>query len=547
MKTLFGAILVYLSIDGIDCSGRGTQTTIQHVVTTLPVTTATIFNTKNLNTRREMHDKEKPLLRLLEHQKNDPSRKQQVRRSISAITTSSSNTNDTITSSTGSSNTIKVGTSVQQIPSNVCQNDLNCLNDGKCIATPFIAMNTTTRTNATYYYKQCHCNHGFYGNRCEHYCPYECMNGGVCYYTGNIVSSTKEENAVYDTTNQMVHFHLSDYACKCYGYYTGSLCQTPYTNCGDYRTNITTTTTSNTATTVQNVQCYNGGNCLDEPIQVNTSVGNETIEELQYCQCPTNYTGLDCSIPIRMIHTKKQTLIQQRTGLVSFLIGTSILIVLIGFISTWIRYRSFCCSSATFLICCCRRKNPNYQRLIYTQYPISLKHNMMMMDEYEGAICTEPYNIRHYETNHHHHHNNSNRSMIGSSNKKLNNNTDQKNSSIHNLMDRINHPSSSSLPPRYPSSSTNNELQQKIAHLYYDPPPSSSPYSNDPNGRIQKMPHHTSSNSTRSSSSPTSSSTNKNNSNQKNNTKNETKPDNNKQSTTKKPPLSKGMQWKNIV
>ena len=133
-----------------------------------------------------------------------------------------------------------------------CNTDAQCLNGGKCLL-------TDTEAGS---FLQCHCQDGYNGNRCEHFCPLPCMHGGVCHSTsragGDALSIGSEANRNYDP---------NDFVCKCLGYFTGDLCQTPYANCRD------------------GSQCFNGGVCRERETHFIQS---------SFCSCPPDRDGPRC-------------------------------------------------------------------------------------------------------------------------------------------------------------------------------------------------------------------------------------------------------------
>jgi hypothetical protein len=105
-------------------------------------------------------------------------------------------------------------------------------------------------------FRHCHCQDGFSGPRCSRFCPFDCQNGGYCRVTPQGGASGRQE--------QTGPYSSNDYTCKCFGHFTGLLCETPYENCGDEE------------------RCYNGGQCV---------VGEDMIHR---CTCPRGYGGESC-------------------------------------------------------------------------------------------------------------------------------------------------------------------------------------------------------------------------------------------------------------
>ena len=108
-----------------------------------------------------------------------------------------------------------------------CKRDAHCLNGGLC-----------KETGDAFGSRECQCLKGFDGARCEHYCPLDCHNGGVCHYKINNHHQLPAFASKMDT-------NIEDFACKCRGYFTGNLCEIPYENCSDRK------------------QCLYGGTCRD--------------------------------------------------------------------------------------------------------------------------------------------------------------------------------------------------------------------------------------------------------------------------------------------
>jgi hypothetical protein len=130
---------------------------------------------------------------------------------------------------------------------NVCTSDSHCLNGGECLVDP--------DSNQRY----CECRQGFTGLKCSHYCPYACKNGGYCTLTPEGTSSTLVS----------LEPRPEDFMCKCFGLWTGTLCEIPYKNCG------------------HNDRCFNGGICLLD----------EKLGEHK-CRCSSGWTGPTCQAKV---------------------------------------------------------------------------------------------------------------------------------------------------------------------------------------------------------------------------------------------------------
>ena len=78
-----------------------------------------------------------------------------------------------------------------------------------------------------------------------------------------------ESKGLTEESNEY-QFDPEDYMCKCFGRFTGTLCEIPYVNCGE------------------SGRCFNGGVCHiqdDSPIRT--------------CACPRGFTGESCELKIQ--------------------------------------------------------------------------------------------------------------------------------------------------------------------------------------------------------------------------------------------------------
>lgn len=128
-----------------------------------------------------------------------------------------------------------------------CNSDAQCLHGGTC--------RYTETGQGTFL--QCQCADGYTGSRCEHYCSLQCQHGGICR------PSDKDKALRSKTTN-----NKSDFVCRCMGYFTGRLCETPYENCNE------------------GVRCYNNGKCHENE--------NDHRMITRACECPPEWTGPSC-------------------------------------------------------------------------------------------------------------------------------------------------------------------------------------------------------------------------------------------------------------
>ena len=79
-----------------------------------------------------------------------------------------------------------------------CKRDAHCLNGGVCREAAGDAFGS----------RECQCLKGFDGARCEHYCPLDCQNGGLCHYKTNDHHPLPAFASKLDT-------NVDDLACKC--------------------------------------------------------------------------------------------------------------------------------------------------------------------------------------------------------------------------------------------------------------------------------------------------------------------------------------------
>lgn len=133
-----------------------------------------------------------------------------------------------------------------------CEKNAHCLNGGIC--------RPADKDDGIH--RHCHCQGGFAGSRCEHYCPLDCQNGGYCHHIKHATPTFGDNQDV----------NTNDYQCKCLGYFTGSLCEIPFENCSDRK------------------QCFYGGKCRQ--IRRPTESGGDYIGS--YCECPTGRHGDAC-------------------------------------------------------------------------------------------------------------------------------------------------------------------------------------------------------------------------------------------------------------
>ena len=139
-----------------------------------------------------------------------------------------------------------------------CNSNAQCLHGGTC--------RYTETGQGTFL--QCQCANGYSGSRCEHYCPLQCQHGGICR------STDKDKALKGKTTNKN---NQNDFVCRCKGYFTGWLCETPYENCNE------------------GVRCYNYGTCHE----TETNNGDHHLI-IRSCECPPEWTGPSCET--RAVH-----------------------------------------------------------------------------------------------------------------------------------------------------------------------------------------------------------------------------------------------------
>ena len=137
-------------------------------------------------------------------------------------------------------------------------------------------------------FRYCECQDGFSGPRCSKYCPLDCQNGGYCMVTPVGGALGLEE--------QLPTYDPNDYMCKCYGHFTGKLCDIPYTNCGESE------------------RCYNGGECL---------VGDDMKHK---CSCSIGFSGDSCEI--RLDIKEEVAVVMTDEGRFAVLILSSLFVVL---------------------------------------------------------------------------------------------------------------------------------------------------------------------------------------------------------------------------
>lgn len=174
---------------------------------------------------------------------------------------------------------------IPMLQHDMCSTDAQCWNGGHCQ----IFKRGQVKSGPNDDYNYCICPPGYGGQRCESSCPLICLHSGVCHANGIHGSIPTDPN--YPLS--------SNYACKCLGYWTGTVCDIPYTNCGD------------------GSQCYHQGKCREKK-KDNTSVAansSSISSSSYYCECPQGYGGTSCldevteSADAGFVATKKTTAI----------------------------------------------------------------------------------------------------------------------------------------------------------------------------------------------------------------------------------------------
>jgi hypothetical protein len=141
---------------------------------------------------------------------------------------------------------IRPSLSYDEAGRDTCDNNNQCANGGVCAPPNEIHPN-----------KYCHCAVGFVGLFCDSFCPLPCEHGGYCRY-----HQTSEPHRLKNDRDP------ADYVCQCFGLFEGTLCEIPYTNCGD------------------GSKCYNGGVCRH-------TTGNGGVQTT-FCDCPSGFEGAAC-------------------------------------------------------------------------------------------------------------------------------------------------------------------------------------------------------------------------------------------------------------
>lgn len=148
-----------------------------------------------------------------------------------------------------------------------CQRDDDCLNEGTCSSASGASV------------RQCQCQEGYSGLRCEKFCPLQCANEGRCFAkkgdaSSNSVTQTNHNAMFADASPELAKtgrnsghadVYFNNYACHCKGLFTGYLCDIPYTNCGDM------------------TRCFYGGECQPD-------------NEIEPCKCAEGYSGRYCEL-----------------------------------------------------------------------------------------------------------------------------------------------------------------------------------------------------------------------------------------------------------
>jgi hypothetical protein len=171
----------------------------------------------------------------------------------------------------------------QPRPHDMCTTDAQCLNGGRCVLSQSNGQLKSVAVAATSDddFNHCACRPSFGGSRCEHFCRLQCQNAGVCYRRSS--SSGSAEQTQQDP---VAHPFSVAYACKCLGYWTGTVCEVPYQNCGS------------------GVQCYNGGICRSQQQQqqqeqmsgnsTSTAITTTNDYDRSNCDCPPPFSGPTC-------------------------------------------------------------------------------------------------------------------------------------------------------------------------------------------------------------------------------------------------------------
>eukprot|EP00980_Cylindrotheca_fusiformis_P016810 scaffold5067_cov139-Cylindrotheca_fusiformis.AAC.4 len=161
--------------------------------------------------------------------------------------------------------------STEHNENDLCTDDAHCLNGGRC-----------QEANSVAPHRHCDCADGFSGPACERFCPMECQNGGICQVapTGG-AEGLLHEGRIYNP---------DDYTCKCYGHFTGSYCELPYTQCGKFK------------------KCYNGGKCM---------AGDDLKH---HCKCRYGFSGDSCETKAKLIDLSDATTVTTLVVLVVVLL-----------------------------------------------------------------------------------------------------------------------------------------------------------------------------------------------------------------------------------
>lgn len=159
----------------------------------------------------------------------------------------------------------------------ICKVDAHCQNGGTCVI-----------EDQSSDLAHCDCQDGFSGPRCGDHCPYNCRNGGYC-----TVTALGESSSLV-----LLEPEPDDFMCKCFGRFTGPLCETPYFNCGE------------------NERCFNGGVCM-----VDATDGKHR------CSCPDGWDGDSCESENGQPKQKLGETLTKTKGGKAGLAGISILFV----------------------------------------------------------------------------------------------------------------------------------------------------------------------------------------------------------------------------